>query len=191
MGAILTQQVAWRNVSTAISNLKKAECLSPEALLTLRDEVLWDLIRPTRFYRQKGERLRSFCRMLTNDYSGDLQQLFALDIASFRARLLNIPGIGQETADSIILYAAGKPVFVIDAYTQRIMTRLGLLAAPMSYSDLQRRFMICLPSDVQLFNEYHALLDALGHHLCLKKEPRCSACPLRDICAVSFPSPEG
>lgn len=183
VGAILTQQVAWRNTAAAIARLKQEGCLSPQAILALSDPILWDLIRPTRFYRQKAERLRAFCRMLQEDYGGELDRLFALDVKALRRRLLALPGIGEETADSIILYAAGKPIFVIDAYTQRIFTRLGLIDRPMSYGALQNRIMELLPRDVSLYNEFHALLDGLGHHLCRRQNPCCSSCPLDDLCS--------
>ncbi|MDI6906355.1 MAG: endonuclease III domain-containing protein [Thermoanaerobacterales bacterium] len=182
VGAILTQQVAWRNTATAIAHLKREGRLSPQGILALPDPALWELIRPTRFYRQKADRLRAFCRVLQEDFGGELDRLFALDIKTLRRLLLALPGIGEETADSIILYAAGMPIFVIDAYTQRVFTRLGLIDRPMSYGSLQSRLMARLPRDTALYNEYHALLDGLGHHLCLRQSPRCQACPLDDLC---------
>jgi len=189
VGAILTQQVAWRNVVTAIDQMKRRGCLSPQGILTLPEDTLWELIRPTRYYRQKADRLRAFCRMLCRDFDGDLDRLFALDIKALRTRLLSLPGIGEETADSIILYAGGKPIFVIDAYTQRIFRRLGLIERPMPYRKLQGLLMARLPRDTALYNEYHALLDALGHHLCRKQNPSCRSCPLDDLCSHCIEEP--
>ncbi|MFZ5897577.1 MAG: endonuclease III domain-containing protein [Bacillota bacterium] len=182
VGAILTQQVSWRNVEKAISKLKEAGCLSPQGILAIPEERLWELIRATRFYRQKAARLREFCRMVVEEFEGNLDALFALDTPVLRGRLLAINGIGEETADSIILYAAQQPVFVIDNYTKRIMARLGWQDANVSYAALQRWFTEHLPRETALYNEYHALIDALGHNICLKERPRCGDCPLNELC---------
>lgn len=182
VGAILTQQVAWRNVEKAIANLKEAGCLSPKGILAVPEEALWAMIRPTRFYRQKAARLREFCRMVVEEFEGNLDALFALDAPVLRSRLLAINGIGEETADSIILYAAQQPVFVIDNYTKRITARLGWQDGNVSYAALQRWFTEHLPRETALYNEYHALIDALGHNICLKEKPRCTECPLGGLC---------
>ncbi len=182
VGAILTQQVAWKNVETAIDNLKGAGLLDPQMLLATPDEELWRLIRSTRYYRQKATRLKTFCRVLIEEYRGDLSAFLSLDLPDLRTILLKMHGIGKETADSIILYAAGQPIFVIDAYTHRIFSRLGLTSGRETYDALQERFMSNLPLEASLFNEYHALIVALGHHYCLRRKPRCVHCPLSDFC---------
>lgn len=182
VGAILTQQVAWRNVETAIENLKRGGLLDPQMLLSAPDEDLWRMIRPTRYYRQKASRLKEFCRVLVEEYQADLSRFLTQDAKLLRTILLKMRGIGKETADSIILYAAGQPVFVIDAYTHRIFTRLGLAAGGESYDVLQAQFTSNLPRKTALYNEYHALIVALGHHICLNRNPKCALCPLADLC---------
>ncbi|MBU4533834.1 MAG: endonuclease III domain-containing protein [Eubacteriales bacterium] len=182
IGAILTQQVAWRNVETAIANLKRRDVLDAARLLAVPDEELWELIRPTRFFRQKATRLKDFCRVVVDDYHGDLSAFLAQEAGILRARLLGLRGIGKETADSIILYASGQPVFVIDSYTHRIFSRLGLTSGSESYDKLQARFVQNLPQELVLFNEYHALIVTLGHHICRTQTPHCGQCPLNDIC---------
>ncbi len=183
VGAILTQQVAWRNVEQAIGNLKEAGHLSVDGILSLSEEKLGLLIRPTRYYNQKARRLREICRLIQDNFAGDVEAFLNQEAAALRAQLLAVRGIGKETADSIVLYAAGHPVFVVDQYTHRILQRLGLAHGRESYDDLQRLFTSNLPRDAALFNEYHALLVALGHHICLKARPRCEVCPLGDVCA--------
>lgn len=185
VGAILTQNVTWKSAAAAIENLKAAGVLSPTALLSLPEEELADLVRPARYYIQKARKLHAFCRVLAEEFGGDLDALLALDLQTLRRRLLGIWGIGPETADAIILYAAEKPIFVVDAYTHRLFHRLGIFGPRMSYSAMQRFFMQHLPPDVPLYNEYHALIDAMGQTTCLKKMPRCTQCPLRESALIS------
>jgi endonuclease-3 related protein len=181
VGAILTQNVTWRSVTSAIDNLKAAGLLSLEGLLTVPEEELSPLLRPTRYHIQKAGKLQAFCRVVAAEYEGDLDAFLAQETPGLRRCLLNIYGIGPETADAILLYAAGKPVFVIDAYTQRIFHRLGYFPERISYREMQSFFMGALPRDTSLYNEYHALIDALGHHTC-KARPHCDACPLSGLC---------
>jgi endonuclease III related protein len=183
VGAILTQSAAWTNVEKAISNLKKAGALSPEALRRLSETELAQLIYPSGYYSVKARKLKAFADYFGEKYGDSLEKLFRQGVNELRSELLSVYGIGEETADSIILYAGHKPVFVIDAYTRRITGRLGLRPAvppaPSAdkYADYQRLFMTALPQDVPLFNEYHALLVRLAKETC-HKEPACSGCCL-------------
>lgn len=188
VGAILTQSVSWKNVEKAIANLRALGLLHPLALTEATPEVLEEAVRPTRYYRQKAERLRVFCHYLRDRHNGDLSSLFSLETQDLRAELLALKGIGQETADSIILYAARKPIFVVDAYTRRIFHRLQIFPADISYDDMQGFFMRNLPPDLYLYNEFHALIDGLGNTRCSNRKPRCEGCPLLELCG--FPSGE-
>ncbi len=184
VGAILTQSAAWGNVDKAIANLKAVDALSPEAIRRLPLSEMALTIRPCGYYNAKALKLKSLAHWLGNHYCDNLDGLFATDTDSLRQQLFAIHGIGQETADSILLYAAGKPVFVIDAYTRRIISRLGLVPQRDSYDDYkdyQRLFMANLEADAALFNEYHALLVKLAKDACRKK-PLCRRCCLNDIC---------
>lgn len=184
IGAILTQNVAWKGAAQAIANLKSRGWLENGRLLEAPDEELAALIRPARYHFQKAQKLKAFCRVLAGEFGGDLTALLAQETQAMRERLLAVRGIGPETADCIILYAAGKPIFVIDAYTRRIFHRLGHFSERAKYREMQAFFMRHLPHDAALFNEYHAQLDALGHHVCLKRAPRCGLCPIADYCRV-------
>ncbi|MGB9814274.1 MAG: endonuclease III domain-containing protein [Thermovenabulum sp.] len=181
IGAILTQSVSWSNVEKAIDNLKKENLLSPQSLSKIDNERLHALIRSTRFYKQKGERLKNFCRYLLENYEGNLYKLFDKDIFELRRELLSLKGLGKETVDSIILYAAKKPIFVVDTYTKRIFSRLGVVDENLDYQALQEIFMQNLPHDTSLFNEYHALIVKLGKDVC-KTKPKCEFCPLNNFC---------
>jgi endonuclease-3 related protein len=185
-GAILTQSTAWTNVVKALTNLKAAGKLSPEGLRNLSEAELAGLIRPCGYYNVKARRLKACADWLGKRYSDDLDQLFNNDIKSVRTQLLNIYGIGEETADSIILYAGNKPVFVIDAYTRRIVDRLGLTPGDKSYGGYQALFTSTLPSDTELFNEYHALLVRHGKEAC-RKRPLCHRCCLREAVCPGLP----
>ncbi len=184
VGAILTQNTNWQNVERAIDNLKKRGLLSPQALYELPEGILAELIRPAGYYRVKARRLKNFIRFLVEDFEGDLAKLFALPLEEARQALLKVSGIGPETADSILLYAGEKPTFVIDAYTRRILLRHGLATEDMGYEDLREMFMRHLPEDPALYNEYHALLVAVGKNFCRPQNPRCEDCPLKDIEAL-------
>jgi endonuclease-3 related protein len=182
VGAILTQNTAWTNVEKALANLRRARRLTPTALHRAPTARLARLIRPSGYFNLKAKKLKAFTRSLFAKHRGRLAHLFSRDPSRLREELLAIYGIGAETADSIILYAAHQPIFVVDAYTRRIFARLGLTRADASYDELQSLFMRNLPRDEPLFNEYHALVVALGKNICQKRAPRCGECPLQEIC---------
>jgi len=181
VGAVLTQSVAWRNVEKAITNLKEAGALSPQALRRLGLPEIASLIRPCVYYNVKARKLKALVEWFEKYCRDDLNEMFAIDTGELRRQLLSVWGIGEETADSIVLYAAEKPVFVIDAYTRRIIDRIGLAVDGSSYGAYQSLFMDNLPADVKLFNEYHALLVCLGKNIC-RSRPLCRQCCLKDIC---------
>jgi endonuclease-3 related protein len=173
--------VAWRNVEKAIAALEEAGLLTPEALYRCPTEELGEKIRTTLYYRQKAKKIKAFLAYLFQNHGGDLDRMFRLPPDRLRRELLEIYGIGEETADSILLYAGGYPFFVVDSYTKRIFSRLGLLPEKASYRLVQEYFQARLPKDPKLYNEYHAQLDALGHHIC-RTRPLCPECPLLDLC---------
>ncbi len=181
VGAILTQNTAWTNVEKAIANLKERDLIHPERLASLDPGQLAGHLRPSGFFNVKTRRLRSFLTFFMNTYGGSLDLMGRRGIGALREELLAVNGIGPETADSILLYALQKPIFVVDAYTRRIFHRLGLSSADASYDDLQGMFESALPRDLGLFNEYHALIVALGKNTC-KPKPRCESCPLMRGC---------
>ena len=180
VGAILTQNTAWKNVERAIENLKKENALSPEEINKMNIEKLAQLIKPSGFYNLKAKRLKSFIERFMEDFHGDIQGMKKLEKHTLREWLLSIPGIGRETADSIILYAIEKPIFVVDAYTRRILSRHGFIKGDEDYDEIQEIFHRNLPVDTGLFNEYHALIVRLGKEYCRKKNPLCETCPLKD-----------
>jgi endonuclease-3 related protein len=157
-GAILTQNTNWANVEKAIANLMSANLLTPEKLYRLSTSRLAELIRPAGYYNIKAHRLKSFLDWLFHSYDGRLENLENLDTGRLRTELLAVKGIGHETADSILLYAFDRPIFVVDAYTARVAVRHGLIEPDADYEQLRDLFQSNLPQDVQLFNEYHALL---------------------------------
>ncbi|MDZ7832155.1 MAG: hypothetical protein U5L07_10425 [Desulfobacterales bacterium] len=183
IGAILTQNVAWKNARKAMEALNQHRLLSLSAIHQTNTSDLAPLIRSSRFYHQKAERLKNFTTLLFDQFDGDLDALFGLDPAPARKALLKLKGFGGETVDSILLYAAEKPIFVIDAYTRRIFERLGLTEAGWSYQAYQAFFMSRLPQDVALFNDYHAQIVHLGNRICKKRQPICAQCPLADQCS--------
>jgi len=181
VGAILTQNTSWRNVERAIERLRHAEALSPQAMAAMPIERLAELIRPAGYYNLKARRLMALVDWLMDRFDGDLSGPEAMSTAALRQELLGIRGIGPETADSILLYAFDRPVFVVDAYTARVAVRHGLIDADgADYAGLQAVFADALPADAALFNEYHALLVRLGKEYC-KRRPRCGGCPLEDL----------
>jgi endonuclease-3 related protein len=182
IGAILTQSAAWVNVEKAIANLRAAGILSPEALLRVDLDELARLVHSSGYYNAKARKLKAFLEMLFDRHGGRLDALFALPLPQLRQELLATHGIGQETADSIILYAAEKPSFVIDAYTRRVFSRLGLEPPSDTYPSWQAMFSGALPPDVRLFNEYHALIDRHAKAVC-RKAPLCGQCCLGEVCA--------
>jgi len=177
VGAILTQNTNWGNVERAIANLKREGVLDPKAILSLHTSTLQRLIRPAGYFRVKAKRLRHFLEYFVENYGGCDRRMAKCDLPRLREELLSVNGIGPETADSILLYALKKPVFVIDAYTKRILSRHGLSAEDDTYDDLQELFMDRLPPDVPIYNEYHALIVETGKDYCRTK-PRCDECPL-------------
>jgi len=180
VGAILTQNTAWTNVEKAIRRLRKARALNLRRLHAADLKTLADWIRPAGYFNVKARRLRAFTQVMFDRFGGDLRRLFALETPVLREVLLGVNGIGPETADSILLYAGSRPVFVVDAYTRRFMMRHGWLGAGATYDDIARIFMGRLSGDAALYNEYHALIVALGKDLC-RPTPRCSECPLRPL----------
>ena len=180
VGAILTQNCAWVNVESAIANLKAADLLDPHKLLACPARRLARLIKPSGYFNVKARRLRSFLAWLVSTTDGDIQSLRRLRRPQLREKLLAVPGVGPETADSILLYALGRRVFVVDAYTRRFLSRHGLIQASSSYDEIQEFFEDNLPASIPLYNEYHALIVNLGKDIC-KPRPLCDACPLRPL----------
>lgn len=180
VGAILTQNTNWGNVGKAIRNLKNSHCLSPQALQNIPIKKLAQFIKPSGYFNIKAQRLKNFIQFLFAEYQGDLKKMTKDPLRTLRKKVLSVNGIGPETADSILLYALGKPVFVVDAYTRRIFYRHSLIPRDSEYHLIQDLFMTTLPRDLQLFNEYHALIVKLGKDFC-KKKPLCEICPLNNI----------
>ena len=181
-GAVLTQGVAWANVRRAISNLASAGALSPDAIRDLTDDEVATLIFPSGYFNSKARKLKALSDYLGHRFDDDIETMARMDLGTLRGELLSVYGIGYETADSILLYAVGKPVFVIDNYTTRLFSRLGL-AERGSYMKYQSLFMDNLPHDPALFGEYHALIVRHSREVC-KKSPLCYNCFLLDICAT-------
>lgn len=179
-GAILTQNTNWTNVEKAIANLKSARLLTPEKLFSLEVTQLAELIRPAGYYRLKAKRLKNFLSWLFEDYAGQLENLEELSTDRLRAELLAVKGIGPETADSILLYAFDREVFVVDTYTARITSRHNLIEPGAGYECLRELFQSNLPEDTQLFKEYHALLVRAGKEFC-KPKTKCLDCPLEKL----------
>jgi endonuclease-3 related protein len=177
VGAILTQNTNWINVEKAIANLKRSGCLSPAALREIPVVSLAELIRPAGYFNVKSERLKSFIGWLFEAFGGSLERMAEAEMTPLREKLLGVRGIGPETADSILLYACGKPSFVVDAYTKRLLAALGLISGREGYDEVRTLFMDNLPPDVQLFNEYHALIVQHAKEHC-RKRPQCPGCPL-------------
>jgi endonuclease-3 related protein len=184
IGAILTQSTSWKNVEKAIANLKREHLLSCRALWKIEEKQLAELIRSSGYYNAKAKKVKSFVQFLHDRYQCQLNKMFAVPVRELRIELLAVHGIGEETADSILLYAGNKPVFVIDAYTKRIFSRLRIIKPQIKYQEVQQLFMHHLPTDAKLFNEYHALLVAFGKSQCAKR-PDCSHCFLKDLCQYS------
>lgn len=181
VGAILTQNTNWSNVRKAIYALKKEKLLSARKLYALPQGRLAGLIRSAGYYNVKAARLKSFLNFFFDQYGAKIEFMCAQDLKTLRAQLLAVSGIGPETADSILLYALNKPIFVVDTYTKRILSRHGLINEAADYSQLQGIFMRHLKKNVRLFGEYHALLVKLGKDYCRKQNPKCEICPLWSI----------
>jgi len=199
VGAVLTQNTNWTNVQKAINNLKKHRLLSPKRLKEIPLRKLASLIRPVGYFNIKAKRLKNFINFLFREYKGSVRKMFKEDSLSLRVKLLNVKGIGLETADSILLYAGEKPIFVVDAYTKRILYRHNLIDKRSDYSEIQNFFMDNLQQDTKLFNEFHALIVRLGKEICRVK-PLCEMCPLNDLsysidyscdsCGKALPRPQ-
>jgi endonuclease-3 related protein len=185
VGAVLVQNTAWRNVERAINNLREAGVMEPHALYRLPPAELAELIGPAGYYQVKTKRLRNLLRFLVDEYDGSLEAMFGISLASLREQLLEINGIGPETADAILLYAGGLPTFVVDTYAHRILARHGWLDYDASYDDIKDHFESTLPHDAALYNEYHALLVRVGKDYCKRTMPNCEACPLAEMLPAS------
>ncbi len=181
VGAVLTQNTSWTNVEKAIANLKRSGLLTLSRLHNVPRRRLAPLIRPSGYFNIKTERLKSLTEFVVARYQGSLKKMFADDPRELRQRLLDVNGIGPETADSILLYAAAMPYFVVDAYTRRVFSRHGLISAKVSYHEVQQLFMDNLRDDVRLYNEYHALIVRVGKERCKKNGPLCEGCPLEEF----------
>ena len=177
VGAILTQNTAWTNVEKAIKRLNEARSLNVTALARMTHRPLSLLIRPAGYFNVKARRLKNFISFLQDCYGGSLRKMFNQEPLRLREELLSVNGIGPETADSILLYAGNKPIFVIDAYTKRILSRHGVLPYDKSYEEFQGLFMKQLPASAPFYNEYHAMFVNVGKDFC-RKRPLCSSCPL-------------
>ncbi|MEA3487289.1 MAG: endonuclease III domain-containing protein [Thermodesulfobacteriota bacterium] len=178
VGAILTQNTNWKNVEIAIAKLKEADLLDPLRLYAAEESIVAGLIRSSGYYNIKAKKLKTFLRFLQEEYAGDMEEMFKEELWTLREKLLDVSGIGEETADSILLYGGGKPVFVVDAYTRRILERHDIVTRDWSYKEIQELFMNNLPRDTSLYNQYHALFVNTGKYFCRKKAPTCRGCPL-------------
>ena len=180
IGAILAQNVSWTNAEQAVRNLQDVGMLDPDLLAAADAGDIARLIVPSRFYNQKAERIREFARVYVAEYRADPAVMAAVETHALRERLLALRGLGKETVDTILLYACGKPVFVVDAYTRRIFSRYGLLPEGASYDRMQCLFTENLVPDGELFNDYHAQIVCLAKTVC-RKTPLCSRCPIRVV----------
>ena len=182
VGAVLVQATAWTNAEKAIDNLKAADSMSPQAVRNLPVNDLETLVRPSGFYKAKARKLMALCEYLGNRYADDIWAMSAQPTEPLREELLGIYGVGPETADDILLYALGHPVFVVDAYTRRLFHRLGLANAKAGYHDLQALFHERMsPPDAGTYNEYHALIVRHATSIC-RPRPTCAECSLGSIC---------
>jgi endonuclease-3 related protein len=181
VGAILTQNTNWSNVQKAIQNLKSENLLSYESLAQLTADEIAQWIRPAGYYNLKARRLRNFLDMVANIYQGELDLFIEDDLRSARENLLTVNGVGPETADSILLYACGHPVFVVDVYTHRVFSRHNLVMEETDYSTIQNLFLDHLVQDIQIYNEFHALIVRVAKTYCKKTKPLCEKCPLHGL----------
>lgn len=178
VGAILTQNTTWNNVERAIANLRREGLLTPLAIERVDIQRLAKLVRSSGYFRQKAKKLKAFVRFLRQEFGGSLTRMFRSPTVELREKLLGVHGIGPETADSILLYAAKKDVFVVDAYTKRILWRHGWAKEDAKYEEMRALLEFHLPRDVSLYNEFHAQFVQVGKNWCRPGEPRCSECPL-------------
>jgi endonuclease-3 related protein len=181
VGAILTQNTAWSNVEKTLARLKAAKVLSPSALHRMPVRELAPLLRSAGYFNIKAERLKNFVRFLQEEYQGRIDLMFREEVSRLREKLLSIRGIGPETADSILLYAGGYPIFVADAYARRVFSRHGMLDPESDYEEIQNLFMGHLPAEAGFYNEFHALIVRVGKEFCKKSGGKCEACPLHSF----------
>lgn len=181
VGAVLTQNTNWSNVKKAINNLKEADLLTLHRLSGLHTAEIAGYIRPSGYYNLKAKRLKNLLDMIDSCYGGELEQMLSDQMLTARANLLSVKGVGPETADSILLYACGHPIFVVDMYTHRVFSRHLLLDEDTDYHTIQEVFMDHLEHDPELFNEYHALIVRVAATYCKKTNPLCDQCPLQGV----------
>lgn len=181
VGAILTQNTAWKNVEKAITGLKRERLLSISGLRKVPLAKLAKVIRPSGYFNQKAKKLKALIRHMDQEYGGSLKRMKHQPLPALREKLLKVWGVGPETADSILLYALEKPVFVVDAYTKRIFLRHKWIDESSDYHQIQQLFMKWLPHDQKLFNDYHAQVVAVGHHYCRRSQAFCKECPLESF----------
>lgn len=181
VGAVLTQNTNWANVTLAIANLKAANCLNFRAMRSMPVESLAEYIKPSGYFNIKAVRLKNLLQMIEDQYEGELQFLCDDSLDGARENLLQVKGVGPETADSILLYVAEKPTFVIDTYTHRVFSRHEIVLEDNDYYGMQQEFLDSLPEDIALFNEFHALIVAVAKEFCKKGKPRCKECPLHGV----------
>jgi endonuclease-3 related protein len=188
VGALLTQNTNWKNVERAIANLREADLLDPHALYKVPIGELEELLQPAGYFRVKAKRLRSLLAFLHDRYDGSLEAMFETPLDELRQQLLSVNGIGPETADSILLYAGNLPTFVVDAYTHRVFSRHGWIDLEADYHQIQEYVQDELPQDVQIYNEFHALIVRLGKDYCRKSNPKCNECPLGTMTPIYLDS---
>ncbi|MBF0493292.1 MAG: endonuclease III domain-containing protein [Deltaproteobacteria bacterium] len=180
VGAVLTQNTNWMNVEKAITQLKQKKLLNFKSLFEIEEASLAELIRPAGYFNVKAKRLKALLRFIFEETEGELDPLFELPPSNLREKLLQVKGVGPETADSILLYAAQKPIFVVDQYTYRVLSRHFLIPEESSYEEMQYFMIQHLPEDLNLFNEYHALIVRVGKEFC-KPKAQCENCPLKGV----------
>jgi len=188
LGAILTQNTAWTNAARAIARLRRRGALSLKRLRLVNEAELQELIRPAGFFKQKARAIRGFLSWLDEAHRGSLERMFATPAEQLRAALLDLNGLGPETADAILLYAGGQPFFVADAYTRRILARHGLLPEHSSYQEAQKSIHRQLSRDTTVYNEFHALLVEVGKRFCRRNTTECVRCPLQEFLPVGTQS---
>jgi len=177
-GAILTQNTSWKNVEKAIERLKQKDMIDPVAVKNVKLEELSQLIKPSGYHRVKARRLKTIAQFIIENFEGSIKNMKSMKSERLRKMLLSVNGVGPETADSILLYAVGKPVFVVDAYTKRIFARHGITDDEASYEDVQSVVHSCVPKQARTYNQFHALLVETAKNFCGKRKPLCEKCPL-------------
>jgi endonuclease-3 related protein len=180
VGAVLTQNTAWKNVVKALDNIKHNKILNIKGLYNVSDEYLAQLLKPSGYYHLKAKRLKNLVRLWKEGFGNNWLKVKKIPTQVLRKRLLEVNGIGDETADSILLYALDRPVFVVDLYTKRLLTRHKIVDSEPRYKAMQVLFHKHLPRALNLYNEYHALIVKVGHEHC-RKMPQCKGCPLEDL----------